>query len=324
MHKQSGFSLLELMIVLLVGTMLTAALLQMMVKTTGIQKRLDAYMKDSSELLAVQLRIRQDLLGLSKLWFSPFEYEQVATREGKMIEQPEKIERKNLLYAKSVDNHLELCTFVTTAGMFDMQAGSCMFVRVVYTVKQDESTGLYTLFRKEILHPAADVSDKALQEGITYPLLTHLRVCKFEFGFLPSNPDMKDDKPQMQLLFTDQWSLLLKDQAVQEERKNLSAQEKEKEMQEEKKPILPLPVVVKVTLLFDGQELEEALVSYHKVLIDGTSELPFIYQAHYEQEKKGEQVQKEAEGQAQSDQHGSSEQPEYAQTQAAQTEVLHA
>lgn len=280
MHKLRGFSIIELMVVLAVSSMLMVGLLQMYLHVMRSGKNMEEYMNYGTQIMAAQQRISQDFLGISKLWNTPYDYEHADNRDGNFVKEPEKIERQKTLYAKGQGNDLDICTFVTTNGLMNMQTGARQFVRVVYKTEQDQQTKLYKLLRKEIEHPTADIDQKVLEKGTWYTLLSGLTTCKFEYGFIQpidlqqQKKSEKEDSPGLK--FVQKWNLLLKDEAEEDEKKE-NQQGTPGQDQADLKNKGALPLLVRITLLFEGQRKDDEIIYYCPLYIDGSSSLPSVF-----------------------------------------------
>ena len=295
MHKQHGFSIIELMVVMAVSAMLMAGLLQMYLQVMRSGQKIEEYMDYGTQVMAVQLRVSQDFLGISKLWNTQYDYEHEDNRTGNFVKEPEKIERQQTLYAKAKGNKMDICTFVTTNGMMDMHTASRQFVRVVYKTEEDADTHLWKLLRKEIENPTANIDKKSLEKGTWYTVASDLKICTFEYGFIvPEDSKKEESKKDEGLKFVQKWNLLLKDEAEEDEKNRV----KQTDEQEEKN-IGALPLLVRITLLFDGQHQDDQIVYYSPLYIDGSSSLPSIFQDNKKADAstaQQEQVAEKAEG----------------------------
>lgn len=171
--KQPGFSALELIIVMAISAMIMTCLLTMYNQVSGNMNKVDRFVFEDMQLLALKNRLSKDFAGLSAIWFTQEQLEEKKlAKAGSQAPEQEKKKSSNYFYSINKDKNLELLTFVTTSSLQSYNHTQERFVRVVYQLEIDQKhKGMFRLMRKEISAPTEIIDDQALKTGTFYELV---------------------------------------------------------------------------------------------------------------------------------------------------------
>ncbi|MBP6870275.1 prepilin-type N-terminal cleavage/methylation domain-containing protein [Candidatus Babeliales bacterium] len=166
---QPGFSALEIVMVMAVSAIMMTALFEIYNQVTRNMRRVERFVFEDTQILALKNRFGKDIDGLSSIWYP--QKKQQGDAEKKSGEEDKQIKSK-YFYSVNKDGHLDTLTFLTTNPLQSYGFMHDRFVRVVYQVENDpEYEGLFRLMRKEIRPAHENMDQKSLGQGKAYQLV---------------------------------------------------------------------------------------------------------------------------------------------------------
>jgi len=217
---KSGFSSFELIVAMAMSAVIMTCVFEIYNQVTRNMIRVDRFVFEDTQLLALKSRFGKDIAGLSAIWFTQGEVETKQVADGQKMEAPEKRKRSNYFYSVNKNNHLDTLTFITTNALQSYGTTQDRFVRVLYKVEDDpKHAGLFRLMRKEIKLPTKDIDDQVLKQGTFYELVGGIKSIEMMYQLI--------DKIELQKQYQEQAKL-----------KTQGVQQQSQEKQQEKKPII--------------------------------------------------------------------------------------
>ena len=168
---KSGFSSLELIMAMAISAIIMTSLFEIYNQVARNMGRVERFVFEDSQVLALKSRLGKDFTGLSAIWFTQGEVETKMLTDGEKMPAPEKRKRNNYFYSVNKDKHLDTLTFITTSALQSYGGTQDRFVRVLYQVEEDpKNEDLFRLMRKEISMPTENIDEQALKDGKFYEL----------------------------------------------------------------------------------------------------------------------------------------------------------
>lgn len=219
-HLQSGFSIIEMMISLMISAMLMTASLTIYNQIGKGALTIQRITQTDTQVMILHNRLVADLQGLTPLWFTAEHYEKLKKTEEKNDAKQNTMpitsnnastkKRNNFLYAQSNDQQFDILTFVTTNALQSYGDKQRRIVRIVYML-QPEDTNLKTfkLLRKEDDTVSGDFDLEKLKTGLFYQIAHKITQCSIEYGFIETknkkvDPSKNTDKP-FEFKFVAKW-----------------------------------------------------------------------------------------------------------------------
>ena len=162
---KSGFTSFELIMVMAVSAIMMTALFEIYNQVTKNMARVDRFIFEDSQILALKNRFGKDVSGMSAIWFV---YKPKADQKADALKSDasDKKMKSKYFYSVNKDGHLDTLTFLTTNALQSYGFVQHRFVRVVYQVQPDpKHENLFRLMRKEIVIPSQDIDEQTLQQG---------------------------------------------------------------------------------------------------------------------------------------------------------------
>lgn len=251
-HRQSGFTILEMIISIMISAMLMTASLTIYKQISKSAFMVQKITNQDTQMMVLYNRLTSDLQGLSPLWFTTEHYEQLA--KAKKTDSAQKIpdipsssnfgsqKRNNFLYAQSQNNQFEVLTFITTNALQVFGDKQIRTVRIAYVLQPDPShPNTFKLMRKEENTISGDFDLEKLKNGKLSQIAHKITKCSIEYGFI--KPTKKSEQKETvdkapQFTFVSQWG-----------------QQQDKQKEEEKMPLLP--DIIKLTMKIQYQPDQE-------------------------------------------------------------------
>jgi len=171
-YKKPGFTSFEIMMVMAVSAIMMTALLEIYNQVTVNMKRVERFVFEDSQLLALKNRFGKDISGMSSIWYIE---NKPKADDGAIKQKPKDDDKKmksKYFYSVNKNGLLDILTFLTTSAVQSYGSVQYRFVRVVYQLENDpKHEGLFRLMRKEILMPSENIDQQALQKGKAYELV---------------------------------------------------------------------------------------------------------------------------------------------------------
>jgi len=204
--KQSGFSLIEIIIALLISSFVAMMLYQSFNQTRRVVTRITGLMHATSDILPLFTQLEKDLSGA----VAPLVHAQKQTAETGKTEQQSAVDKnvraaeektkkneadkesesakkeKHIFKVVLKDNKFESMSFITTNALTVVDESTTHFVRVTYRLvpqantDQSNETKLFRLLREEVAYegPASgDQTDKKKKQGRPFELARNLTEC---------------------------------------------------------------------------------------------------------------------------------------------------
>jgi prepilin-type N-terminal cleavage/methylation domain-containing protein len=202
-HRQSGFSVIEMMISLVLSAMLMTISLTIYNQISKGAGNIQRITQNDTQVMILHNRLSADLAGLCPLWFTQEHYEKLKkAKEPKDVQENAKSiptnnssskKRNNFLYAQSNGAQFDLLTFVTTNALQVYGDKPRRTVRIVYLL-QPEGHGLTTfkLMRKEDDTISGDFDLEKLKTGKFDQIAHKITECKIEYGFIETTSKKPD------------------------------------------------------------------------------------------------------------------------------------
>lgn len=185
MKTQLGFSSLELIMAMTISAIIMTSLLEIYNQVSRNMLRVERFVFEDTQLLALKNRFGKDLAGLSAIWFTQADLEAKRLAvDGYKNPLPTADKKKTSQYFYSVnkDKHLDLLTFVTTNALQSYGFVQSRFVRVVYQVEADPAhAGMFRLMRKEIILPTENIDEQSLKPGKFYELVGGIKTLEMTY-----------------------------------------------------------------------------------------------------------------------------------------------
>lgn len=183
--KKSGFSSLELIMVIAVSAIIMTSLLEIYNQVTRNMSRVERFVFEDTQVLSLKNRFGKDLSGLSAIWFTQGEVETKQLADGEKMPAPEKRKRNNYFYGINKNKHLDTLTFLTTNALQSYAAIQERFVRIVYKVEDDpKHEGMFRLMRKEISMPTENIDEQTLSKGKFYELVSGIKSLEMTYHLI--------------------------------------------------------------------------------------------------------------------------------------------
>ena len=184
--KQPGFSMLELIVVMAVSAIIMTSLFQIYNQVTRNMIRVERFVFEDTQILALENRFEKDLSGLSAIWFTQGEVETKQLADGeKNLPAPEKRKRSNYFYSVNKDGHLDTLTFITTNALQSYGESQDRFVRVLYQIEVDpKHEDMYRLMRKEISMPTENIDEEVFKQGKFYELVGGIKSIEMTYQLI--------------------------------------------------------------------------------------------------------------------------------------------
>lgn len=288
-HKQPGFSLLELVIGMAVSTILISITFTIYNQISKAAQSIQRVTSSDTKIMILQDRLQADLNGISPLWFTKEEYDKIkaAKKDAKDSQEAKQSQPEaqgiNFFYSenKQGNDKLNYFTFPTVNAMQMYGTTNQRFVRVVYALEQDpKKENLLRLRRKEIDQISSEFDKAAIQQsGTFYDIATNITNCTVTYEFIDQPKHKKGNgakeksthetiKPA-KLASVPDWGIV-----------------KEQEKKDKYKP--PLPEFIKLKITFaQEQTTEEKQYELNFVIpIDATNKINSFAQKHVKQTPK--------------------------------------
>ncbi len=172
---KSGFSSLELIMVIMVSTIIMSTVFEIYYQITRSMQRVDRFVVEDMQIFALKNRLQKDLSSMNAIWFTQGAVESKEVADGKQADAPEKRKRSNYFYSVNKKNSpmLDVMTFVTTGSLMSYGATQDQFVRVVYKVEENSlQEGTFCLMRKQINFPCENIDKESLDKEKFYELIS--------------------------------------------------------------------------------------------------------------------------------------------------------
>jgi hypothetical protein len=172
---KSGFSSLELIMVIMVSTIIMSTVFEIYYQITRSMQRVDRFVVEDMQIFALKNRLQKDLSSMNAIWFTQGAVESKELADGKQANAPEKRKRSNYFYSVNKKNSamLDVMTFVTTGSLMSYGATQDQFVRVVYKVEENPlQEGTFCLMRKQINFPCENIDKESLDKEKFYELIS--------------------------------------------------------------------------------------------------------------------------------------------------------
>lgn len=211
MNKQPGFSVIELTISIMISAFLMTAALTIYHQISKGLTKMQFLTTQDTTVAIVKHRLSIDLQGLSPLWFSDDQYEELKTtaKESQSNSTPKTTPAttkkspeadpnnpsNGYLFAQSNNNQFQLLTFVTTNALPGYPCTPYRCVRVVYVLKQDpHHNNFFLLQRKEEHAISTKLNLEKLTQGHFYTIAKNITNCTIEYGFIDIPPDKRNQQ----------------------------------------------------------------------------------------------------------------------------------
>lgn len=230
-----GFSIIELVIGLMISSILLTASLTIYNQISKSCNKIQAITTEDLAMIILQKRMSDDLLGLSALWFKPEDIKNTAQAKNSEQKSPS-IKENNYFYAQTNDEQLDFMTFISTNTLQAYPTPENYIARIVYLLKKDPAKeGFFLLQRKEESQISNEFDIEKIKEGKFYTIVSNIKKCKLEYGFIENNDNKKEksSEKELKMKWVQQWS---------------QEQEKEKMDKKEKNPKLPDIIRITITL----------------------------------------------------------------------------
>lgn len=185
MKRQSGFSSLELVMAMAISAIIMTSLLEIYNQVSRNMLRIERFVFEDTQLLALRNRFGKDLSGLSAIWFTQADVEvkQLAIDgHANPLPTAEKKKTSQYFYSVNKDKHLDILTFVTTNALQSYGAVQSRFVRIVYQMEDDPAhVGMFRLMRKEIIMPTENIDEQSLKPGKFYELVGGIKTLEMTY-----------------------------------------------------------------------------------------------------------------------------------------------
>lgn len=248
-HRQSGFSILEMIISIMISAMLMTASLTIYKQISKSAFMVQKVTSLDTQIMILHNRLSTDLQGLYPLWFTTEHYEQLAKAK-KSDKNPEiptsanfgSKKRNNFLYAQSQNNQFEILTFITSNALQVFGDKQIRTVRIVYVLQPDPShPNTFKLMRKEEDAISGDFDLEKLKNGKLNQIAHKITKCTIEYGYIKPTKQSEQQEPldkAPQFTFVSQWG-----------------QQQDKQKEDEKMPLLP--DIIKLTMKIQYQPDQE-------------------------------------------------------------------
>ena len=182
---KKGFSVFELLMVMAVSSIILTNLFQIYNQASRNMRRVDRFVFEDTQILALRNRLEKDVAGMSSVWFTQKTLETKQLTEGKKMPAPENIKRNQFFYSKNNQDQFDYLTFVTTSPMHVYGQTQECFTRVVYKLEEDKKNKkLFRLMRKEIESATEDIDEKTLSKGTFYEVVDGISRFKVSYTFI--------------------------------------------------------------------------------------------------------------------------------------------
>lgn len=197
---KSGFSSLELIMTMAISAIIMTSLLEIYNQVTRNMGRVERFVFEDTQVLALKNRLGSDFAGLSAIWFTQGEVETKMLMDGEKMPAPEKRKRSNYFYSVNKDKHLDTLTFVTTSALQSYGGTQDRFIRVLYQVEEDPNNeNLFRLMRKEISMPTENIDTQALENGKFYELAHGIKSIEMVYELIDKVELQKQHQAQAKL-----------------------------------------------------------------------------------------------------------------------------
>jgi len=162
----------EIVIVMAVSTIIMTCLFEIYNQTSRNMNRVQRFVFEDTQVLALKHRFEKDIAGLSAIWFKQAEVADLQAQQEKKEPVKDFKKRSFYFYSANKGDQFDIATFITTNALESYARASNRFVRVVYRIEPDtENKDLFRLMRKEISPATEFIDDKALSSGKFYELV---------------------------------------------------------------------------------------------------------------------------------------------------------
>ncbi|MBP9764911.1 prepilin-type N-terminal cleavage/methylation domain-containing protein [Candidatus Babeliales bacterium] len=219
MNKQSGFSVIEMLISMMLSAMLMTAALTIYNQINKGVNKVDLIATNDSAIMIFHNRITQDLAGLYPLWLAQKPSEETPKEPNQNAKEQEKPKDSNpaettqqneqglkalFLYApeKKDQKHFDYITFITSNPMQTYPAQGQQSVRVVYKVVSDPNQpSAFMIQRKEETSISPYIDPEKIMGGDFYTIVSSVQSIQIEYGFIEKSPEERKKNPD------DPWTL---------------------------------------------------------------------------------------------------------------------
>ncbi len=288
--QQSGFSVLEVIISIMISALLMTASLTIYNQISKGALLVQRITQNDTQIMIVHNRLITDLQGLIPLWFTKEHYEKLKkTEEGKDDQKISSsssdgsLKQNNFLYAQSNNDQFDFLTFVSTNALQVYGDQLARTVRIVYMLKPDGDT--FKLMRKEESEISGDFSLEKLKSGKFDQIAHKITKCIIEYGFIETDSkkagENKDLEKPHEFKFVSKWGGATQSNT-----------------QEEKTPTLPDVLKLKISMQTNRSQDD---VVYELFCTIPTSHAPSIKsfaQKRKEKQKESAPEQPQAKGQS--------------------------
>lgn len=199
-YQKPGFTSFEIIMVMAVSAIMMTALLEIYNQVTVNMKRVERFVFEDSQLLALKNRFGKDISGMSSIWYIE---NKLKADDGTVQQKPQDDDKKmksNYFYSVNKNGRLDILTFLTTSAVQSYGSVQYCFVRVVYQLENDpKHEGLFRLMRKEIVTPSENIDEQALQKGKAYELVSGIKSIDISYQLV--------DKIELQRQYDEQQKL---------------------------------------------------------------------------------------------------------------------
>lgn len=191
MNNRSGFTILELTMVLAISTIMMSGLFEMYQQVIRNMQRIERFVFEDMQIVTLKTRLEKDFLGLSVIWFAQQKLQDQQDAEQKNSAQASASDRAQeklvSLYFYSINKHenLDFFTLVTVNPLQSYGAHQKHFARVVYQVQPDPiHKNMFRLMRKEIASVNEFVDEKSLAQGKFYQVIDGIKSIQTTYHFM--------------------------------------------------------------------------------------------------------------------------------------------
>ena len=179
---KSGFSTLELIMVMTVSSIIMTSLLDIYNQVSRNMIRVERFIFEDTQLMTLRNRFQKDLSGLSAIWFKEADLQDGSEQKKS---SSDRTQSSQYFYSVNKNGNLETLTFVTTNPLQSYGFTQSRFVRVVYRVQPDPAhEGALRLMRKEVIMPHENIDETVLQGGKFYELVGGISSLEMTYEFI--------------------------------------------------------------------------------------------------------------------------------------------
>tara|TARA_B100000674_G_C37743448_1_gene870004 strand:- start:15 stop:992 length:978 start_codon:yes stop_codon:yes gene_type:complete len=282
MHKKPGISFLEVMIGMAVSTMLISVTFTIYNHITQTIQRTDQTTAIDTKIMVLQSRLQSDLYGLSPIWFTKQEYDNVKNEKIKIKDQQNQTKQnnnntkhnsKNFFHSENKPNgNIHYFTFLTVNAMHTYGTDNQHFVRVVYALEQSSTeANIFTLKRKEIKSVTSEIDQSEITAPHNfYDIVTGITKCTATYTYIEhsdnnqkaSNDEQKtsDTNQPPKIISLSEWNIQQEAQETKNENKN-------------KQPLTPSFMTLDITFVQNQENDEQEHKINFAIPIDTTNKL---------------------------------------------------